>query len=139
MADKSFVTMGIDRKIGIKLKTGFYLETPDGEATGQVLDSEKLKEIPDKKVTFKRMISSLETNGFYLKFIEQKADGFFKTIFPTTETGGIWDKYFLEETPFEVGDVLRISITPKKKNGDTTEFIMIKIEYKWEDQVEGGD
>jgi hypothetical protein len=76
------------------------------------------------------MIDVLDNNGFYLKYIEPKADGFFKTIFPISQTGGIFDKYWLDETPFEIGDVLKLTIIPRGEDK-----LMVKIEYKWEDQV----
>lgn len=131
MNDKrqNFVIIGIDRKIGERKKNGFRLETADGEDVGELIDEEHLKEIPTQKIRFKRMIDEETRNGFYLKRIDHKASGFLRTVFPTEQTGGIWDKYFLEDTPFEVGDVLRVIVVPR---GD---MISIRIEYHEMDQI----
>lgn len=128
---KSFAVYGIDRVFGEAVKNGFILLTPDGEHVGEIRDLEHLKELPTKKVSFKRMIDIMDNNGFYLRYIEPKVDGLIKTIFPTTETGCIFDKYWLDEMPFETGDVLRITLIPKNSHR-----FMIRIEYKWEDQVD---
>lgn len=127
------VTFFLDnRKISEVKKDGFVLTTWDGEWTGEFTDVEMLKEIPEETIVFKRMVDTVERNGMFLRYIDPKARGFFKTMFPTSQTGCIIDKYYLEEDnhPFEVGDVLRFTVTPKEDRK-----IVIKVEYRWEDQI----
>jgi len=122
-------SVGWERLISEKKKNGFYLTALDGEDTGEITDTEYLKEIPKKKIIIKRMIDKNDNAGFYLRSVEQKTNGFLKSIFPTTQTGGIFDKYWLDEHPLEPGDVIKITLIPMNKIK-----LRIKVECRWEDQ-----
>lgn len=112
------------RKIGEKLKNGFYLHSiKDGEMTGQVRDDIALKEIPLRKTVLVRRVNSFTNTGFC--FQGPKKDGpWFNRVWSQWTWGVIEDVAHLRETGLEEGDKVKIVMIPLPENN-------MKIIIRW--------
>lgn len=112
------------RKIGEKLKNGFYLDSIlDGTMVGQIRDDLLLKEIPTRKMAFERRVNSFTNTG--LCFQGPKREGpWFNKVWSQWTWGVVEDAAYLSETGLEEGDKIRIILVPLPDN-------KIKIIIKW--------